>query len=86
MEEGYVPEKIEMARAEVQEKIEQLNNVKEFKSQHAAEAEKELEKLKMVALSGGNIFAALMTATRVCSLGQISDTLYQVGGQYRRNV
>ena len=45
-----------------------------------------LAALRDTALSGGNIFAALMEAAKTCSLGQISQTLYEVGGQYRRNM
>ena len=46
----------------------------------------ELTKLQRAATEGGNVFAALMDAVRVCSLGQISDAFFEVGGQYRRNV
>ena len=48
--------------------------------------EKALENLKKVALSGGNIFAELMSCVRVASLGQITHALYEVGGRYRRNM
>ena len=45
-----------------------------------------LNKLKEVALSGGNIFEELMETVKVASLGQITKALYEVGGQYRRNM
>ena len=86
LKQDYVPLKIEMARASYEEKSQQLNNVKEYQRVHRTEAEKELEKLKASVLRGENIFNALMAATRVCSLYQISQTLYEVGGQYRRNL
>ena len=47
---------------------------------------KHLKKLKEVAVSGGNIFAELMETVKVASLGQITNALYEVGGQYRRNM
>ena len=50
------------------------------------EAERALESLRRVALEDGNIFAELMKATRVASLGQITDALFEIGGVYRRNV
>ncbi len=82
----YVPAKIEMARASYEEKNLQLNRLREYQQQHAADAKRELEQLKQVALSGGNIFAALMSAARHCSLYQMSEALYEAGGQYRRNL
>jgi len=45
-----------------------------------------LERLRQVAIANGNMFAVLMDAVRYCSLGQISDALFEVGGQYRRNM
>ena len=53
---------------------------------HAAEGPAALERLKQVAVSGGNIFAELMETVRVASLGQITRALYEVGGRYRRNM
>lgn len=86
LEEGFVPEEIQMARAEKSEKEEQLKKVNLYKKEHVDKAELELKKLKEVALSGDNIFKALMSASRVCSLGQMSQALCEVGGQYRRNL
>ena len=45
-----------------------------------------LERLKTAAATNGNVFGVLMDAVRVCSLGQITDALFEVGGQYRRNM
>jgi len=84
--EGYVPPKIEMARATPEEKKQQLDNVEGFQKEHQAEAARELEHLKAAALSGDNLFAALMRAARFCSLGQMTYALYEVGGKYRRNI
>ncbi len=83
---SYVPPKIEMARATSDEKQQQLHNLKNWHKQNKQKSEEQIEKLKAVALSGGNIFEALMEAARYCSLGQMSQALYSVGGQYRRNL
>lgn len=86
LEHGYTPPKIELARASQEEKNHQLNNVNEFQKAHEPQAAIELAKLKMAALSGANIFEALLSASRHCSLFQMSQALYEVGGQYRRNL
>ncbi|MCL6515470.1 fused isobutyryl-CoA mutase/GTPase IcmF [Alicyclobacillus sp.] len=83
---NYVPPKIELARASKEEKDLQLRNLRAFQAAHAAEAPAALARLKQVARSGGNIFAELMETVRVASLGQITHALYEVGGQYRRNM
>lgn len=83
---GYIPPKIEMARASQAEKEHQLTQLENYKKFHASQAEVEIKKLKLAALQGHNIFEALMTAARVCSLKQMSQALYEVGGQYRRNL
>ncbi len=82
----YVAPKIELARASYEEKNQQLENVRLFQAQHKSTAAQELEKLKKAVLSGENIFAALMEAARHCSLYQMTEALYEVGGQYRRNL
>lgn len=86
LEEGYVPPKIEMARATKAEKDQQLNNLNAYKEEHSSEAHDEIRALKDAALAGENIFEALMNASRHCSLYQMSQALYEVGGQYRRNI
>jgi methylmalonyl-CoA mutase len=60
--------------------------VRRFQEAHAEDAKAALERLKDAALHGENLFAALMDAVRVASLGQISRALYEVGGEYRRNL
>lgn len=82
----YVPPKIELARASTEEKNHQLHAVEKFKEIYSAQSQIEIANLKKAALSGGNIFEALMSAARVCSLYQMSQALYEVGGQYRRNL
>lgn len=77
---------MELARGTIEEKETQIRELNLFKEKHAAEAEKALAVLKQTALDGGNIFAELMHTTRVASLGQITGALYEVGGQYRRNL
>lgn len=86
LEAGYVPAKIELARASQEEKSQQLTNVHNYQTSHKQEAERALNDLKQAALAGQNIFEALMNASRVCSLFQMSQALYEVGGQYRRNL
>lgn len=82
----YVPPKIELARASQEEKNHQLNNVNNFQNHNEDRAQQELKNLQKTALSGGNIFEALLSASRYCSLYQMSQALYEVGGQYRRNL
>ncbi|WDL99324.1 methylmalonyl-CoA mutase family protein [Alicyclobacillus sp. ALC3] len=82
----YQPPKLELARATKEEKEEQIANLRAFQNAHADESEVALARLKEVARSGGNLFAELMETVRVASLGQITHALYEVGGQYRRNM
>ncbi len=77
---------LELSRASDEDKQEQLRRLADFQKHHYDEAPQALERLKQVSLSGGNIFAELMDTVRCCSLGQITTALYEVGGQYRRNM
>lgn len=77
---------LELARATEEEKQQQINNLHAFQAKHSDYTEAALERLKAVALSGDNIFAELMETVKVASLGQITRALYEVGGQYRRNM
>ncbi len=77
---------LELARATEDEKQSQLRRLREFKQRHAVEAPAALERLQQVALADGNIFAELMNTVRYCSLGQITQALFEVGGKYRRNM
>ncbi|WP_372734137.1 fused isobutyryl-CoA mutase/GTPase IcmF [Nocardioides sp.] len=80
------PDHVELARATEDEKASQLRRVREFQSAHATEAQEALARLKAAASSGENLFAVLMDAARVCTLGQVTEAFFEVGGQYRRNV
>lgn len=80
------PQTVELARATEDEKQSQLRRLADFHARHKSEAPAALAALQDAAMHGGNVFAALMDAVRVCSLGQISDAFFEVGGQYRRNV
>ncbi len=75
-----------LTRSTEEEKRSQLKRLREFHQAHAQESGPALARLKETALGGGNIFAELMEAARVCSLGQIIHALYEVGGQYRRGM
>ncbi|GAB3500560.1 fused isobutyryl-CoA mutase/GTPase IcmF [Amycolatopsis cihanbeyliensis] len=77
---------VELARATEEEKKSQLNRLADVQQRNADEARAALRRLREVATSGGNLFGALMDAARVCSLGQITEAFFEVGGQYRRNV
>ncbi|MCG6909523.1 MAG: methylmalonyl-CoA mutase family protein [Deltaproteobacteria bacterium] len=79
-------EGLELARATEEEKQSQLKRLADFQKQNEAAAPEALERLQQVALAGDNIFEELMNTVRRCSLGQITQALYDVGGQYRRNM
>ncbi|MFL6152003.1 MAG: fused isobutyryl-CoA mutase/GTPase IcmF [Ornithinibacter sp.] len=84
--EGESPREVVLARASEGEKEGQLARVTQFKQQHSVEAQEALARLKASATSGENVFAVLMDAARVCSLQQVTEAFFEVGGQYRRNV
>lgn len=77
---------MELARASKEEKELQIHNLRAFQQAHAAQTAKALEKLKAAAVNNENIFAELMETVKTASLGQITKALYEVGGQYRRNM
>jgi len=83
---GRTPVTVELARGTESEKQSQLARVADFQRRHADQAPAALAHLKTTATAGGNIFAALLEAVKCCSLGQITDAFFEVGGQYRRNV
>ncbi|HEU4644636.1 MAG TPA: fused isobutyryl-CoA mutase/GTPase IcmF, partial [Burkholderiales bacterium] len=80
------PQKVELIRSTEQEKQSQLKRLREFHQRHAKEAPAMLERLRQAVMRDENVFAVLMDAVRVCSLGQITHALFEVGGQYRRNM
>jgi len=77
---------IDLARATTEEKESQLSRLNNFHKRNEKESPEALARLQQVALSGENIFAELMETVKTCSLGQITGALYDVGGQYRRNM
>ncbi len=82
---AYVQPK-EVIRSTNNEKELQIAACKAFQNINAERAQAALKQLQHTAIQNGNIFDALMGAAKVCSLGQMSAALYQVGGQYRRNM
>ena len=81
-----VLETLELARSTDEEKQSQLARLQAFHAQHAAQAPAMLKRLQQAVIDNGNVFEVLMDAVRVCSLGQITNALFEVGGQYRRNM
>jgi methylmalonyl-CoA mutase len=77
---------LELARSTEEEKQGQLKRLADFHAAHKADAPAALARLKQVAINGGNVFAELMETVKVASLGQITDALFEVGGQYRRSM
>ncbi len=77
---------LELARSTDEEKNEQIARLTDFQNKHKSDSPAALDRLKEVALSGGNIFEELLETVKHCSLGQITNALYEVGGQYRRNM
>ena len=77
---------MELARSTEEEKQSQLTRLADFQSRHAAESPSMLAALQQTVINDENVFAKLMDAVRVCSLGQITEALFAVGGQYRRNM
>jgi len=80
------PQTIELARSTEEEKKSQLRRLAEFQSRHAEASGPMLERLQQAAVNDENLFGVLMDAVRCCSLGQITRALFEVGGQYRRNM
>ncbi|AJW43979.1 fused isobutyryl-CoA mutase/GTPase IcmF [Ralstonia mannitolilytica] len=84
--ESVVPPHIELARSSEEEKQSQLARLEAFHARHAREAPAMLQRLQRAVIDDQNVFAVLIDAVRVCSLGQITHALFEVGGQYRRNM
>ena len=80
------PQKVELARSSENEKQSQLKRLAEFHARNAKAAPKALERLKRTVIEDGNVFAELVDTVRVCSLGQITKALFEVGGEYRRSM
>jgi len=80
------PATIELARSTDDEKQSQLTRLEEFHARNADKSPAALAALQKAAIDNENVFSKLMDAARVCSLGQITTALFEVGGQYRRNM
>ncbi len=80
------PAKLELIRSTEEEKQSQLKRLREFHKRHAKTSPQMLERLRQAVVRNENVFAVLMDAVRVCSLGQITHALFEVGGQYRRSM
>ncbi|HUY04383.1 MAG TPA: methylmalonyl-CoA mutase family protein, partial [Rhodocyclaceae bacterium] len=83
---GDAQVEVELARSTEAEKRSQIERLADFQTRNAAAAAAMLDRLKQTVISDGNVFEVLMDAVRVCSLGQISTALFEVGGQYRRSM
>ncbi len=79
-------DKVELARSTDAEKASQLARLADFHARHAAESPAAIARLKKTVIDNGNVFAELMDSVTVCSLGQITHALFEVGGQYRRSM
>ena len=81
-----VQDKLELARSTDQEKQGQLQRLSDFHQRHVSASPPMLLRLQQAVIDNRNVFEVLMEAVRVCSLGQITRALFEVGGQYRRNM
>ncbi len=81
-----VHDKLELARSTEEEKQSQLKRLQDFQARSAAQAPAMLRRLQQAVIDNRNVFEILMEAVRWCSLGQITNALFEVGGQYRRNM
>ncbi len=77
---------MKLSEAPTEEKEQQIQNLHAFHTRNQSFTEHKLNQLKEVAIAGGNLFEELMETVKYCSLGQITHALYEVGGQYRRNM
>jgi methylmalonyl-CoA mutase len=81
-----VPQHVELARSTDDEKQGQLTRLRDFQERHAADSAPMLKRLQQSVMDNANVFEVLIDAVRVCSLGQITRALFEVGGQYRRSM
>jgi methylmalonyl-CoA mutase len=80
------PVTIELIRSTEEEKQSQLKRLVDFQARNAGQSPAMLKRLQQAVIENGNVFEVLMDAVRVCSLGQITHALFEVGGQYRRSM
>ncbi len=76
----------EVIRSTTEEKEFQISTLNSFKERNKDKSDEMLKKLQQIAINNGNLFEELMETVKFCSLGQITHALYEVGGQYRRNM
>jgi methylmalonyl-CoA mutase len=81
-----IPDQLELIRSTEDEKQSQLERLKDFHERNAAQSGPMLARLQKAVIDNANVFEVLMEAVRVCSLGQITHALFEVGGQYRRSM
>ncbi len=79
-------QEIELSRCSDEEKMDQITRLNSFHEENKDKSQDALERLRQVALDNGNIFEELLNTTNYCSLGEITNVLYEVGGKYRRNM
>jgi methylmalonyl-CoA mutase len=84
--ENPVPQKLDLIRSTEEEKQSQLKRLAEFHKRHEKESGPMLKRLQQAVIRDENVFAVLVDVVRCCSLGQITSALFEVGGQYRRNM
>ena len=77
---------VELARSTDEEKQNQITRLRDFQDSNKDNAEKAIQRLRAAAINNENMFAELVNAVRYCSLGQITDTFFDIGGQYRRSM
>jgi methylmalonyl-CoA mutase len=83
---SVTPQEVDLIRSTEDEKKQQIANLEAFKIRNAEQSSQQLKKLQQTARTNGNLFEELMETVKYCSLGEISQALYEVGGQYRRNM
>jgi methylmalonyl-CoA mutase len=81
-----MPKEIALIRSTEEEKQSQLKRLGEFHERNRGETGAMLKRLQQAVIDNGNVFEVLVEAVRVCSLGQITHALFEVGGQYRRSM
>ncbi|OED39764.1 methylmalonyl-CoA mutase [Chromatiales bacterium (ex Bugula neritina AB1)] len=84
--EDEIAQEVELARSTDEEKRSQISRLREFQNRNRTEATAALERVKHAAVNNENVFTQLVDAVQYCSLGQITDALFEVGGKYRRNM
>ena len=84
--EGQLNQKINMSRCSNEEKQNQIDDLRDFQERNKKHKDQALLRLKQVALNDGNLFQELLYTVNFCSLGEITNLLFDVGGRYRRNM